>query len=242
MAGILGRANLNHCIALKWVSCSTNVALRKGCKRAAKNIAFETFPIQLEFAGPTEKHLAVADNWDAIHEQSWLLNLRRIPAFVAQQMRVYFSTKNGRKLHVDVDRSSTVETLQCKIVQTLRLNDLQPEDCNQLGRSDLQLSLGGELLEPHRLLSTYALEEGSVVHPRWGSVRAALEVNDAFTWLDPDWHEEIRRRGSRAAGSFLERVCTSPGPTITGLIWPGPLVPQTRAPARRPQAAPRSHW
>ena len=153
-------------------------------------------------------------------------------------MRVYFSTKNGRKLHVDVDRSSTVETLQCKIVQTLRLNDLQPEDCTQLGRSDLQLSLGGELLEPNRLLSTYALEEGSVVHPRWGSVRAALEVNDAFTWLDPDWHEEIRRRGSRAAGSFLERVCTSPGPTITGLIWPGPLVPQTRAPARRPQAAP----
>lgn len=156
-------------------------------------------------------------------------------------IRIYFSTKQGIKLPVDIDRNSTVRELEGKILQTLQFHKLHEADvAAQLKRGcSLQLSLGGEILELNKSLRSYSFENGSVVHPKWGSIRAALEFNDGLAWLDPDWHEESHRRNSRAAHDFLNRLCASPSTTIGSIFWPGPLVPHDihrRRKASRPAA------
>lgn len=149
------------------------------------------------------------------------------------EIRVYFSTKNGSKLSVNIDRNLSVRVLQERILQTLQNHNLLSEGVSNEGNP--QLSLGGEILEPNRQISSYALENDTVVHPRWGSLRASHDLNDSLTWLDPDWYEEFRRRSSRAAAGFLDRLCAAPAPTIGRLFWPGPLVANdVRAQPRRP--------
>ncbi len=93
-------------------------------------------------------------------------------------------------------------------------------------------------MDDGRSLSAYALVDGSVVHPRWGSVHSALQLNDAFAWLDPDWYQEINNRNMRIAGDFLDIVCRAPGPTISRIFWPGPIsYPNGITERRTPTAA-----
>jgi hypothetical protein len=144
----------------------------------------------------------------------------------SNEISLFFSTANGAKIPITMDPNHSVQSLKNKIIHVMRNHPFYEGTFNaQLEQgSKLELLIGGEKMKDVHPLSAYALVNGSVVHPRWGSVRSALELNDAFVWLDPDWYQEANNRNMRMTGDFLDLVYTAPGPTISRTLCPGPLV------------------
>jgi hypothetical protein len=142
------------------------------------------------------------------------------------EIRIYFSTAKNVKIPINIDPHLSVRSLRTKIVQVMKSDRFHSGTANaQLDHGGkLEIFLGGEPMDDARSLSTYALVDGSVVHPRWGSVRSSLEMSDALAWMDPDWYHEANIRNLRMAGGFLDQLCFAPDATTRRMIWPGPLV------------------
>ncbi len=165
----------------------------------------------------------------------------------SSEINLFFTTANGAKIPIKINPNLSVQSLKTEIIHVMRNHRFYAGTLNaQLEQgSKLELQLGGETLDDVRSVSSYALVNGSVVHPRWGSVHSAFELKDAFAWLDPDWHQEINNRNMRVAGDFLDLVYSAPGPTVGRMFWPGPInypngITERRAPAAaRTPAHPR---